>query len=403
MNLSSKKTELQAARQTIKFFETLLHASTDGIVITSNSRKIIVANGAFCKIFSQNKREMIETDLFIWLEYFDDNAQQTWVDVEKSIDLEGACHDAEFRLSSDDKNKYFHVNASNFKQNAGQEQEIIISIWRDVTIQKLVNKKLENEIKERKLAQASLQKLYKELDRRVKDRTNKLEHANSELSQYAYVVSHDLKAPLRAIHNYSDFLREDLEGSLDGDQKEYLDGLSRAVHQGEELINDLLTLARVDISGDADEEIDSKVFIRELVGNMNMPDTMELLLSDDLPVIKTDKILFTRIFQNLIDNGIKFNNSQVKCIQISLCSTGEENVEIMVHDNGIGIEERFLKKIFQIFQRLHTRSEYEGSGIGLSIVNKAVQKIGGSIRVESELGKGSKFIITIPHLKKGGG
>jgi len=247
------------------------------------------------------------------------------------------------------------------------------------------------------VAQLFGRKIAKPVSILEKKRTKALEIANAELSQYAHVVSHDLKAPLRAIHNYSDFLREDLEGVLDGDQKEYLDGLNRAVHQGEELVNDLLTLARIDRSGDAYEAIDMDVLIHELESTLNLPDNVELSVSDDLPVVKTDKILLSQIFQNLIDNAVKFNDSRIKRIRIGRSDIGEGNLELFVHDNGIGIAPRFFSQIFQVFQRLHTRKEYEGTGIGLAIVNKAADKLGGNVRVESEPGKGSTFFINFPH------
>lgn len=241
-----------------------------------------------------------------------------------------------------------------------------------------------------------------ELDQRVKERTKELQAANAELSQYAYVVSHDLKAPLRAIHNYSDFLREDLEAKLDGDQKSYLDGLNRAVSQGEELVNDLLTLSRIERSKDVSETVDVGLLIHELSTTMGLPENVELEIGNGLPAVKTDRILLTQIFRNLIDNAVKFNDAQIKRIRIgSHAESEKEPQEIFVQDNGIGIEKRFFDKIFQVFQRLHTRSEYEGTGIGLAIVKKAVGKIGGEIRVDSEPGKGSTFFIHIPFAEKG--
>jgi len=250
------------------------------------------------------------------------------------------------------------------------------------------------------VAQLFGRKIAKPVSILDKKRTKALEMANAELSQYAHVVSHDLKAPLRAIHNYSDFLREDLEGILDGDQREYLDGLNRAVNQGEELVNDLLTLARIDRSGDAHEAIDLDVLIHELELTLNLPDNVELSLSDGLPVVTTDKTLLNQIFQNLIDNAVKFNDSQNKRIRIGWNDIGEGNLELFVHDNGIGIAPRFFTQIFHVFQRLHTSKEYEGTGIGLAIVKKATDKLGGKVRLESEPGKGSTFFINISHKAK---
>ena len=249
---------------------------------------------------------------------------------------------------------------------------------------------------ERKQAEETLREVQKDLEIKVEERTEELRQANEGLSQYAHVVSHDLKAPLRAIRNYSDFLREDLEDALDGEQKGYLDGLNLAVGQGEELVNDLLTLSRIGSKGAAHEAIDLNGFIHELESTLSLPDNVELSLSDDLPVVKTDKTLLIQIFQNLIENAVKFNDSPDKRIRIGRSDTGGAGVEFFVHDNGIGIESRFLDKIFLIFQRLHTRQEYEGTGVGLAIVKKALYKLGGSIRVESEPGIGSTFFVSVP-------
>ncbi len=255
---------------------------------------------------------------------------------------------------------------------------------------------LQVEFRERVKAEAALKKSHEDLEIKVEERTEDLRQANEELSQYAYVVSHDLKAPLRAIRNYSDFLREDLEGVLDGDQKEYFDGINRAVGQGDDLINDLLSLSRIESSEKAIESTDIKAFILELAEALNLPDNVELLLSDDMPVIVIDKVLLRQIFQNLIGNAVKFNTSSIKRVWIGRSDRGGGNVELFVRDNGIGIESRFLDKIFLIFQRLHTRQEYEGAGIGMSIVKKALDKLGGSIRVESEPGRGSTFFVSVP-------
>ncbi len=252
------------------------------------------------------------------------------------------------------------------------------------------------EINERKQVEKALRELHGELEQRVEDRTKALKIANAELSQYSHVVAHDLKAPLRAIHNYSDFLREDLEDTLDDEQKGYLDGLNLAVGQGEQLVNDLLTLSRIGSAGAVSGAIDMGAFFLELVGVLDLPDNVELSLSDDLPVVKADKTLLSQIFQNLIENAVKFNDSPVKRIRIGRSDTEGADVEFFVHDNGIGIESRFSDKIFLIFQRLHTRQEYEGTGVGLAIVKKALDKLGGSVRVESEPGRGSTFFVSIP-------
>ena len=223
-----------------------------------------------------------------------------------------------------------------------------------------------------------------------------LREANAELSQYAYVVSHDLKAPLRAIHNYVGFLREDLESTLENEQKNYLDGLDTAVSEAQSLIDDLLQLSQVGQQEASVETIDVGSFLRSLLSSLNLPDDVEIEMEDDWPTLTTHSVLFRQVFQNLIGNAAKFNRSLHKHIELGWRSVDDEHNEFFVRDNGIGIAPSHHENIFRVFDRLHTKEEFEGSGIGLAIVKKAVIKLQGTIRVESIPGEGSTFFVTLP-------
>ena len=251
------------------------------------------------------------------------------------------------------------------------------------------------DITERKEAEQELNRTLGELSLKTED----LEEVNRELSQYAYVVSHDLKTPLRAIHNYADFLREDLEDSLDGDQKEYLDGLGKAVQQSEELVNDLLNLSRVGRNIGEPEEIETGDFLLSLVKSFELPSDVEVEIAKGMPVIMAEPVLLRQIFQNIITNAVKFNPSDHQRVEIGWLPREENYVDVYVKDNGLGIDERYHKQIFSVFKRLHSREEYEGTGIGLAIVQKAAEKLNGSVRLESETGKGSTFYVSLPAMK----
>ena len=167
MNIRSRKGELEATRQTIRFFETLLRASTDGIVITDISQNIIVANETFCAFFDAPRRSVVETNLFVWLEQFNGDAQQRWTDLEKQVRLEKACHDVEFNLMTMHEDKWLNVNASLLERVADEEVGVIISIWRDVTGRKRIQKDLEKHLNHlEELVEQRTSKLQQEINER---------------------------------------------------------------------------------------------------------------------------------------------------------------------------------------------------------------------------------------------
>ncbi|NVM22298.1 MAG: PAS domain S-box protein, partial [Desulfobacterales bacterium] len=260
------------------------------------------------------------------------------------------------------------------------------------------NESLNQEITERKRVEEALRLAHGNL----KIKAAALKEANKELSEYGYVVSHDIRAPLRAIHNYAEYLSEDLEATLEGEQKEYLDGLCRAVRQSEELAEDLLELSRVGRERGPTETIDVGVFLKKVIASLDLPPDVEVVTANDWPAMEIEPTLFRQIFQNLISNAIKFNRSERKRIEVGWRPADEGRHELFVRDNGIGIEPRYQEQIFGVFQRLHTRQEYEGSGIGLAVIKKATSKLQGSVRVESKPGEGSTFFIVLPKTQKEG-
>ncbi len=255
---------------------------------------------------------------------------------------------------------------------------------------------LKLELAERKQAEEALSLAHMELKKKAAD----LELANEELSQYNFVVAHILKAPLRAIRNYADFLREDLRAILHGDQETYLEGLDRAVAQGVELVDDLLEFSRVGRSSVPTQTIDLGILLQELIASLALSPDVEVVMGHDWPTLDTDPTLLRQILQILIRNAIKFNHSSRKRVEIAWLPAGEQSYELFVRDNGIGIDPRYHEIIFGVFERLHAREEYEGTGLGLAIVKKAASKLGGSVRVESRIGEGSTFFVALPKTQR---
>ncbi len=248
--------------------------------------------------------------------------------------------------------------------------------------------------------EGELKKYRERLEELVGERTAELKRANDELSQYAYAVSHDIRAPLRAIRNYADFLREDLDELLAVDHKEYLDALGEAVNEADALVTDLLELSRIDKAKDSLERIDMGVLMADLKESIETPDNAEIVMSEVWPVIEAPVVLVRQIFTNLISNALRFNESAIRRAEVGCKSVGHDHYEFVVRDNGIGIDPEYHQRIFGVFERLHTSEEYEGTGIGLAIVKKAVALLGGSIRLESRPGAGSTFYVTLPEKKK---
>lgn len=251
---------------------------------------------------------------------------------------------------------------------------------------------------ERLLRHAEIKEHRDELSELVASHTRALEIANEELGQFNEIVTHDLRAPLRAIDNYARFLSENLAGQLDAQSAEYLEGLCRAVRQGQELVSDLLIFSRIGRGGLTPIRIDPPSFLEEAVDSLKLTVSFELHLKQDhWPRLTIEPVLLRQIFQNLILNGIKFNRSERKIIEIDWRRSEEGELILEILDNGIGIPMAQRERIFKVFERLHTTDEYEGSGIGLAIVQKAVRLLGGEIEAAARAeSAGSRFTIRLP-------
>ena len=240
---------------------------------------------------------------------------------------------------------------------------------------------------------------YREhLEQLVIERTAELESANQELKDFAYIVSHDLKAPLRAITQLATWLSTDYKNSLDEKGKEQMDLLIGRAKRMNNLIDGILQYSRVGRIKGIEVEINLDNVLSEIIEMISPPKNIKITVQNELPLIIGDKTRIEQVFQNLIGNAIKFMDKPDGNINIGF-SDEDSYWKFWVSDNGIGIDEKHYDKVFQIFQTLISRDVKESTGIGLSIVHKIVEMYGGKIWVESKLGKGSTFYFTL--LKKG--
>jgi two-component system, chemotaxis family, sensor kinase Cph1 len=230
--------------------------------------------------------------------------------------------------------------------------------------------------------------------------TQELARSNKELEEFAYVASHDLQEPLRMVSSYLSLLERRYKGKLDSDADEFIHFAVDGAKRMQQLIKDLLTYSRVGTRGKPFVPTDGYQSLAAALDNLQIAiqEQGAIITHDPLPTVKADGSQLTQLFQNLIGNAIKFHGAEKPQIHIS-AEEKDGEWEFAVKDNGIGIAPENFERIFVIFQRLHTREEYPGTGIGLSVCKRIVERHGGRIWLESEAGKGTTFHFTLPAAK----
>jgi light-regulated signal transduction histidine kinase (bacteriophytochrome) len=267
----------------------------------------------------------------------------------------------------------FPVEISLSPMTSAPGETLIISNIRDVTARQIV-------------------------DERLRAVAADLARSNAELEQFAYVASHDLQEPLRMVASFTQLLARRYQGKLGEDADEFIGYAVDGARRMQELINDLLTYSRVGTRGLELQAVDTSHVVDQVVGDLAaaIVEAQASVTRDALPTVLGDPIQLRQLFQNLIANGIKFHRPDVPPrVHVSAIQVGEAWTFNIV-DNGIGVEPRYQERIFALFQRLHNRADYPGTGIGLSICKKIVERHGGQIHIESEPGHGTRCVVTLP-------
>ena len=244
----------------------------------------------------------------------------------------------------------------------------------------------------------TVQKTKDELEHRVKERTLDLERSNRELQDFASIASHDLQEPLRKVQAFGSRLKTKYAAAIDDDGRDYFDRMLSAASRMQTLINDLLTLSRITTKALPFEAVDLAKIMAEVISDLEIriEQTNGRIETDNLPILKADPTQMRQLLQNLVGNALKFHKpDETPVVKIK----GEFQPGIFrleISDNGIGFDEKYSEQIFAIFQRLHGRGDYEGTGVGLAVCRKIAERHGGTIMAKSQPGQGAIFIISLP-------
>lgn len=376
-------------KQASQYARTLIEVSIDPLVTISPEGKITDVNEATIKATGMPREELVGTN---FSSYFTEpeKAEQAY----RHVFAWGFVTDYPLTIRHRDGHLMdVFYNASLYKDTYGSILGAFAAA-RDVT----ALKRAESELRRHK---ENLEALVKERTSELEESNQELARSNENLEQFAYVASHDLQEPLRIMSSYSQLLERRYKGRLDQDADEFIAFIVDAAARMQKLITDLLAYSRAGRGATDMVEVNCDRLVRRLVAAM--APTIESadghVTFDGLPSIMAHESSLVQLFQNLIGNALKFRGEQPPRIHLSASQAGGEWV-FSVRDNGIGIEPQYSQRIFMIFQRLHARDKYPGTGIGLSICKKIVETLGGRIWIESEPGQGSTFYFTVPIRKE---
>lgn len=373
-NISARRAAEQALRESEQRFRDLFDYAPDAYFImdSEQSHRIIACNKAAVNMLRGSEEQILgKTPIDFSPPRQPDGrpSEEALAKAIQEIRLDGGPTNFEFLHRRRD-GEQFWVSVSVSIINHGGRQELVV--WRDFTA--------------RKAAEARIQLMLQ-----------KLERSNAELEQFAYVASHDLQEPLRAVSGCAQLIEREYRGKLDPSADELIVHIVEGVSRMQNLINDLLAYSRVSTTGSDFAETDLEAVLAVALQNLSasIAESEAQITHDLLPTVQCDRTQLIQLFQNLLGNALKFRADRRPEIHIS-AERQPTAWQFRISDNGIGVQSEYRERIFEVFQRLHTREKFAGTGIGLAICKKIVERHEGKIWVESSPGQGATFLFTLP-------
>ncbi|HKA55667.1 MAG TPA: ATP-binding protein [Candidatus Binatia bacterium] len=369
-------------RRQTDLYESLVKVQSDlgeGVVISEGER-IIFVNDALCRIYGYSAAELLTLPSFLELVVPEERAELT-ARLRRRLSGESLADQGEATVLRKDGDRINIEYAVKLVKTADRAQ--LFAIVRDIT--------------ERKWAEGEIRRLNAELEQRVIERTAQLEAANKELEAFSYSVSHDLRAPLRAVDGFSRILLEEYASHLVPTAQRYLQLVRGNVRQMGQLIDDLLAFSRLSRQPLRKQTVAPAALVRRVLADLHAEQAgrrVEIVMGE-LPPCQADPALLRQVLVNLLANALKFTRRQGRArIEIG-CQKSDGKWVYFVKDNGVGFDMRYAHKLFGVFQRLHRAEEYEGTGVGLAIVQRILHRHGGRAWAEAAVDRGATFYFTL--------
>jgi PAS domain S-box-containing protein len=371
IDITERKRAEKAAEELGRYAESIVETVREPLLVMDANLNIISASRNFYKSFKTTPEDTIGKFIYdLGNHQWDIPALRTLLEdiLPKETKFENFEVKHDFQTLG---NKTMLLNAREIRREDIGTKTILLAI---------------EDITERKRMEEKLEKILADFGR-----------SNVELEQFAYVASHDLQEPLRMVTSFTQLLEKRYKNKLDRDADEFIGFIVDGALRMQSMINDLLQYSRIGTRGKPFIVTDFESILNQALINLKVTieENNAIITHDPLPTLMADPSQMTQVFQNLLSNAIKFRSKEMPRVHVS-AQKKEKKWIFSLRDNGIGIAPEFFEKLFILFQRLHSKSEYPGTGIGLAVCKKIVERHGGKIWVESETGKGSTFYFTIP-------